>query len=217
MTTALDPQQEVLNRALTLPNEASAMTIQNEDDHQRVCGIRKGWDTLEKEIEAHFEAMRKPAYDAYQAVLDKKKEAIAPITASKKIADNLIKDYRIDQERKRQAEQDRLNAIAKAEAEAAALAEAAELESLGDKEGAAEVVQAAISMPAPPVIVQKQVMTKGTGVSMVDRWTYEITDKSKIPPQYWILNETALAAAVRTTKERTSIPGIRAYNDPFMR
>ena len=41
------------------------------------------------------------------------------------------------------------------------------------------------------------------------RWAYEITDKEKVPKEYWIVNEKAIAAAVRAGVRQMA--GVRIY------
>jgi hypothetical protein len=47
------------------------------------------------------------------------------------------------------------------------------------------------------------------GVSFRVTWDFEIVDYNKIPAQFWVVNETALRAAIVEAKGQIEIPGVR--------
>lgn len=95
-----------------------------------------------------------------------------------------------------------------AQAEAARLAaHAAELASAGAIEEAREALVAVSVLPtATPA-----------GISVIDRWTYEITDEAALPRDYLQPNTTAIGKVVAALKEKAKIPGVRVWNDPIVR
>jgi hypothetical protein len=74
--------------------------------------------------------------------------------------------------------------------------------------------EAAKATPPPPVIVQPNIPTVAGVPTSRRAWRWEVEDESKIPDEYWILNELKLNAIVRADKERTNIPGIRVFQQP---
>ncbi len=55
------------------------------------------------------------------------------------------------------------------------------------------------------------------GVSIVDKWTWELIDIEKVPRTFLTLDEKAVTQAVRHLKDKTNIPGIRVYNEKSVR
>ncbi len=60
----------------------------------------------------------------------------------------------------------------------------------------------------------------GSTLTMVDHWTWELEDISRVPDQYLKPPEERLAksvinARVRAYKDKAEIPGIRAFNQPY--
>lgn len=49
------------------------------------------------------------------------------------------------------------------------------------------------------------------GVTKREIWRFRITDEALVPDKYWVLDEKAIGAEVRTFKKETNIPGVEAY------
>lgn len=88
-----------------------------------------------------------------------------------------------------------------------------------------EVVQAIqeaerVSIPAEVV---REAPAKASGITYRDNWTFEWVDAqgkriaqpdvALIPMQFHRIDDVLVRAHVKATKERTSIPGVRAFND----
>lgn len=148
------------------------------------------------------------------------------------IAEEAARQERIE----RAAEQRRLQAIAdanakaeqerrRAEAEERRIQEAIEAERAGLAEVAAAILEkpievvpvvAAAVMMAPSVVPNFSTQkVEGSG-SMVDNWTYVITNPELIPREYLVINESAIAKVVKALKKvaEKTIPGIEVKNIP---
>lgn len=98
-----------------------------------------------------------------------------------------------------------------------------------EKRGEPELAQAIIESPAlplapayvPPQPIQSAA-PKAKGAAHVPNWQWEYVDErgnpvatpryDLIPAQYKMIDEKGISATVRTSKERTAIPGIRVYD-----
>jgi hypothetical protein len=135
---------------------------------------------------------RENAKLAAEAAEQRRKEAEARARAeeSRKQAENASKA-----ERKRL-----LKEANKAELQAAAAQAKAEIKT----ETAAANIPNAIEVKAPE---------KQAGESYRETWTWKVTDISKVPDNYKILNETMLNKFAVATKGAVPVPGIEFYND----
>lgn len=77
----------------------------------------------------------------------------------------------------------------------------------------------AIPLTAPPPIVapppveqpaNTKATTSGKTVGRID-WKWEITDRSKIPPEYWMVDEAKITKVVKAGLRE--IPGVRIYGE----
>lgn len=80
----------------------------------------------------------------------------------------------------------------------------------GNIERAEALLDAADNVHVPAVNVAA---AKRPGVSMKSYWSYKVTDESKIPDEFWILDEKRLGALARAEKDKLNIPGIEAVED----
>lgn len=69
--------------------------------------------------------------------------------------------------------------------------------------GSPEAAAAALSL------AQSSELGEVQGLSFRQAWDFEIVDISQVPPQFLMVNEAAVKAAIRGAKGRIEIPGIR--------
>lgn len=195
----------------------------------------------------------KPFVDAAKQNYDKARDELNRWLDPAKLIDETlasnVKDYetqerlaaeaeqrRINDERRKKAEEEAAAArkIADEQAEAARKKAAAEAEAarkageIGKREAerlkkqadeAAEKAKAQAEADAKAsVLAVKDVTVKPeiptvAGVPSRRNWRWEVVDESKIPEEFWMLNEMKIGAEVRTSKEKTNIPGVRAYQE----
>ncbi len=141
---------------------------------------------------------------------------IEPFKEAVLILNHLLTVYENEQDRKAKIEQERLEAIAKKQAEEEALAEAAALEA----EGRPDEAEAVIEKPQPVFVAPALAPLKVKGLAKTTIWRYEITNRSKINDTFMIPNEKAIAAAVRSLKENAVLAvgaGIRVWPETSRR
>ena len=125
-----------------------------------------------------------------------------------------IGNYNRREDEKRRQIQAQHDATQKKEAERLAR-RAAKAEEKGNEEKAAELQQrsdlaraAVITTPAP--------LPKVKGLSTKKIWRWRVTDKSLIPLEYMVTNDTLLGSLSRSTKGAVPVPGIEFYSEDII-
>lgn len=173
--------------------------------------------------EAFFAPMKEAAYRTHKEICAREAEALRPLKEAERALSTGITRYREEEERRRRAEQDRIDAEQRRRAQEEAdrraqqLAEerAKMLEARGEEEKAAEVrMNPAPVAPAyvPPAVVQKEVPTV-EGLSFAKDWDFEIVEPAQVPlsHDYYTLDEKKIRARVKQMKQHCQIPGVRVF------
>lgn len=215
-------QNEINERALTVPEKARAITINSNEDYVQAGEILLVIKDLRKEIDTYFDPIIKKAFDSHKEAVAQKKRAEAPLVEAEGIIKPKIAAYLAEQERIRREEERRLQEIARREEEERRLAEAIKAEEEMKKAGMAReeaAKQAAVILEKPihvaPVVVPK-VVPKVQGVSTSKRWTFRIVNPAIIPREYLMVDEQKIGSVVRAMKEKTNIPGIEVYSEDIV-
>jgi hypothetical protein len=202
-------QNEIVERALTIPDRAKAITIQSNDDYIRAGEILLTIKELRKEINSFFDPICAKAFEAHKEAVAQKKRADAPLVEAEGIIKPRIAAWNAEQERIRKAEEDRLREEARKQEEERRLEDAILAEQSGNKEEAAAIMDTPVQ--APVVVVPKSV-PKVAGVAMTKQWKFRITDANKIPRQYLTVDEQKIGAIVRALKDQANIPGVEVFS-----
>lgn len=186
----------------------SIKTKQKELDEQRKSYTRP-LDDKKKEIMGLFEpavVLLKDAEQVLKAALsiwqEQERQRIA--IERKKQQDELARQQR----EAAQAEQEARKAAAKA-AHSGDEEKARELAQIADNKTA----QAEALQFAPPVAAPSQ---KLSGISGREEWDFEITDISKIPREYLIVDEVKVRRVVKALGSQTRIDGVRVFQKTVM-
>lgn len=222
-----DPD-ELGQRAVELQKTAAAIKIVSAEAYQLAAktgmAIARMRDALERTFRPGIDKAHK-VWKAELAVLnhyDKPLEDDQNRLREGMKAYNRQKALEAQQEsdRLRKIEQDKAEEDAKRKADELKLSDAIEAEERGEPE-IRDQIMAAPALPltpayVPPVYVQSEA-PKVKGSPVVERWVFEITDRSLIPREYFILDEKAVGKVVSALKGRTAIPGIRVYDEGNVR
>lgn len=221
MPVDVHEEQELRSESLTIVERSKAIKIVDQQTYDHACIVlTEQIIPFRKRLKDYFEGLRKPAYDAYQAVLNKFKDADSPAEQAEKIIKAEIRRFEQDQERLRQE----LQRKAQEEAENRAKLEQLEAAAMAEEFGASpEKVQQIAAQPviavAPPV---ERTFDRSRGVSTRENWKAEVKDMKalckaigagKVPVNYVLPNESVLNARARADKTTLNIPGVVAYND----
>lgn len=221
--------------ALTWPEKAKALVITDAASYQVAANLKIDLATLRKAIVADNEAPKKAAAAAHKAACEHENKYLKPVQEAEAIIVSSIKKWQDEQERLRRIEQARLEAEARAaaeaerkrrEEEAAAIRKAEEEAALnaaiaaGDDDIAPLPPVEAYIEPAPyippPVAAPTYEAVKGLGITR--RWGAEVVDIKKlcravadgvVPESYVLPNMPALNSRAQADKQ-SLIPGVRA-------
>lgn len=200
---------EVTKEALTYPQRAQAIAkIQNAQDYEQAGKLLVTIKGMRKRILDVFGPIVKAAHEAHKIARGKQTEAEAPLDLAEGHLKRLIGDYNAEQDRIRQQQQREAEAAARRAEEERILAEAKAAEDAGDNEAA----QAIIEQPVvAPVVIVQTAAPKLEGVSFRENWTFQITDETKIPREFLVVDAKKIGQVVKAMKGMTNIPGVRAY------
>jgi len=216
--------ENALRQELTVVQQAAVVKITDQESYEaatkllleRILPFRKRW-------KAYFEELRKPAWDAYQAVLKKFKEGDEPAEKAERFVKAEIARWDAEQERIRQELQRKAQEEAERQERERLMAEAVFAEEAGATD---EEIEAIASTPvvavAEPIAPTYE---RVSAISRRDNWKCRVTDikalckaigAGKVPATYVVPNETVLNARAKADKETLNIPGCVAYNEPVI-
>jgi len=218
-----DQIEELNQRALSWPEKADSVVIDSQKSYESAALFELGIVTLEKEGEAEYGPIKEDTNRAHKTACKNYNNFMTPLKAAKRTLGRKRGDYERDEEMKRQAEQRRLDAIARKADEDARLATAVALEDAGESEAAERVIEARPT-PAPivslPPAVQKVEGLRSTRTT----WHAEVFDldaliqfrKDNPALAHYTIPEAAnmkeLNAAAVRQKGTLNIPGVRAVS-----
>lgn len=214
---------EVTEQALSWPDRARTLKVTDDKSYADAAEVLKGIKALRGEVDSTFDPIVKAAFDSHRTAVAQKRKAEAPLTEAEGIIKRSLGDYNTEQERKRQEEARRLQAIADAEEETRRLDQAAAMELEGNQFGDAALVEEAhalISQPvvAAPVAPLPKATPSVAGISHRTTYSAEVVNFAalvqhiaKYPNLLPLLkvDTTALNAQARSLKDSLSLPGVR--------
>jgi hypothetical protein len=175
-----------------------------------------GLATLKKRIEEYFEADVKNAHTLWSSLTGKRKKAVDAVEGRIAQIKRMMAGWSQEQERIRREEELRASREAKRFEDERIAAEAALLETHGQPELAAAVLEQAIAAPAPMVSLPSNV-PKVAGVSTVEAWDFDVINEDLLPRKYMSKDMKKIRADVDALKGMTKIPGVRVFRNDHVR
>jgi len=226
MATAIISPDEVAKLVPQVVEQARSLTVRDAEDYEMACTFLQLVATRKKQVEETFDPIVRKAHDTHKEAVAQKKKFMDPLLLAEGDVKLKVARWRNEQERIRQAEEARLQAEARQQADTQALQEAAHLEAAGDHALAEIRLEEAAAAPAPVVVLESAV-PKSAGISGRTnwKWRYRVGEvaalrelaaaaaKDESLLAYLQLNEMAIGATVRAQKSLARIPGIEAYPD----
>jgi hypothetical protein len=209
-TVAADPSlAELSASSQSLVIDARALVIATPEAYefaagklQEVKGRRKSLDELRR-------SMTRPLDEAKAAIMDLFRTPSERLEQAEAALKRALVAFSDEQERKRRAEQARLEEAARKEREKLQRqAEAAAAK--GRDEKAAELEVRASTVVAP---IAQVAAPKVAGVSFRSVWRFEVVDPSLVPREYLMVDETKIGKVVAALKADTVIPGVKVRED----
>lgn len=172
--------------------------------------------------DARFEPITQAANKLHKDVVRLRTEAKADYVAADAVLRPACLEWDKKQEAARRAEEARLRAEAQKKIDEEARRQQEAEQKRLDEEALRKAVETGddsilenvpkaelVNHEAPPVVVES---FKPAGFSTRENWDFEILDVTKIPQEYMIPNDVMIRKVVKALKDRTNIPGIKAYD-----
>lgn len=198
------------NQVGDLASVSLDMTISCNEDYVLAADRLNQCVALRKEIEKQLEPSITAANKAHKTLTALRKRLTAPVVQAEDYLRGIVGDWLTKKAREaeaaRRAEEERQRKIA----EEAALQRAAEMEAEGAGSLATEVLDAALSAPAPAVKIEMDVPD---ALSSRDVWKWEVTDATKIPREYFLLDEKRIQREVSALRDNFNVPGIKVWSE----
>ncbi len=196
-------EQELQKHIDTVIAQIKTLVIVDDTGYQTAGEFLKKVKQSEKFIDEVYEPKKKEAYAPYKIILDEMKALKDKLSPAERAVKSAMGKYYNEQEQKRRE----IEAARRKEEEEKRLNDAIET-------GKEEILD-------KPVVIQKEPeMVKPSGTYAVDVWKYEITDKTKLKPEYLIVNEQLIGQIVRGQKEKAQEiigEGVRVYSEKEIR
>ena len=205
---------ELEKHVLSLPVRATEIQVNNQATLTIANEFLLGIKALEKEINATFDPIIDATNKAHKESLAHKKKFSDPIKAARLVIDPKISAYLEHQEGLRREAEEKARRIEweRQQVERQAALKAFEAEAKGNAKEAKEIIEESLTrnqIASPPPIIPEKPKTEG--ISMRDDWDFEVIDSTVIPREYLIPDEHLIRRVVKSMKDKTNIPGIRAY------
>ncbi len=198
---------------------AKAINITTQEQYANAGELRAGLKALDKKAVDFFKPLKQKIDESKKVVLDAEKKVREPLAEAGRILNPKLISWENEQERKRLAEQRRLQEIAQKQAEKDAKAEAKALEKEGRSEEAAIVRETPVE---PSAVVVATSTPKVAGLVRRENWKFEVTHFAAVlaevmegrqPAGILQINEMVIGAQVRSLKGDFKCPGIRVWSE----
>ena len=211
--------QKVESEALAWPDKAREIVITNQEGYDYAIDVLKIIASIMRNIKEHHAPIKKAAKEAHTISVAAENKFLKPLADANIIVRQTISAWTTEQARLRQAEQKRLDDIARKQAEDERLKLALEAEDAGmPGETVEEIIEHAEQVYTPTA---KATFVKDDKVSTRKTWAAEVIDikllckaivDGKVPATAIMPNMLILNGLARQQKENFDIPGVRAVS-----
>jgi DNA-binding PadR family transcriptional regulator len=215
----VDPEETGVKALRYAETVSMFPSIKTPQEYVLAGDLWKAGKALIEEINEGYDSIIKKAHELHKDAIARKAKYFVPAESGVKAIKRIMSAYDAEQEAIRQAEQRRLEEIARKEAEEEALlaAIAAEEEAKRNgatKEEAKQEAEAIISQPVyvAPVVLAKET-PKVTGLSFRTIWKFKIEREDLLPVEYTKPDEVKIGQVVRALKGQTNIRGVKVYEE----
>lgn len=162
----------------------------------------------EKSADTERLAITKPFRDGIDAINNRFKNMIDPISRAKKTIDKKMVDWKVaeDERLRKEAVAQRQKEVEEAKAKAEALAVEGELD---EADAVMHLAEKAEKAPVLYGTINSVTGAAGGSGTTRDVWKFKIIDQSKIPAEYFILDEKKISGVIRAGVRE--IPGLEIY------
>ncbi len=221
ITNEQSQENTLKQEALTVTQQSAMVRIVDQSTYNLATSLLLGSIIpFRKKWQEYWGPLKKAAWDAHKAVMDKFNEGDQPAEAAEREIKHKILAWDREQERIRQEQQRKAQEEAERKEREDRLAAAIAAETSGaTEEEVEEIVSAPVQAIAAPVA---PTYARAAGVSTAENWKCVVTDmkklclavaKGKVSVEYVLPNQTALNARARADKLTMNIPGCMAKNE----
>ncbi len=211
---ALEKREEISKEITAVQQSTTSLIVTDNGSYSQAGDMLLAIKKVSKNIENYFKPLKDASHKAWKQICNRENEELEKLKPSLEHLNKQMTNWNVEQEKIRQAEEERLGIEALKAEEERRLAEALQAEKEGDKEEAEAIINEPVFVPPP--IVEKTV-PKQAGLTMTTTWKWRLKDINLVPRQYLQVNEVAVNAAVRSLKSAANIAGIEPYEVSSMR
>ena len=210
-----DVNQDVEGRALAIPERARTLVVMDNESMERAHAMLTDIRALRKEIQDTFRPLAEKAHQAHRAILQKQKEAEAPLVEAENYLRPAIRAYMDEQERIRREQEARLHEEARMAEEERRLEEALRAEQEGNHKEAEEILTEKPGFIPAPIVprgtpkVDMRLFRRTWKVRVVSlKALVQAAAQNEFLLPYLMANEAALNQVARAQKGMMNIPGV---------
>ena len=218
--------EQVERKASLLVQNANSIKAIDPTTQAQASQVLLAIAALRKEVADTFRPMKEAAFRAHRVICEQEKKHDEPLAQAERAVNAQISVFVSEQRRiakeaedaARAAEKERAEREAKEEADRRALEDAEALQDMGDTVGAEAVLANPAPVPvryvAPAPIAPAIAQVKG--LTARSSWDFRITDESRIPREYLLVNESAIRAIGKRTYGKAKIAGVEFFETTSM-
>lgn len=217
---------EIQKQSISLIEQAKAIKIVSNEDYAVAGEFLIVLKKMVKEIEATFKEPKSLANALRDSLCKAENNHADPVRAAIKLVGDLMSDHKLreerlkrDEERRLKLEADERAAIARKQLEEERLQNATQLQDMGLKDEALDVLdQPMVIPPSDPEPVERvlKVEAKAQGVSARAKYTIFVTNEALISREYLMPDLKKLQKIADAMGEKTNIPGTRVEKSFIM-
>lgn len=204
--------EQIEQEVAPVVQEANEIAVSSPESYQRAIDFLRSVKAAQKKVTEFFGPMKKSAHDNWKKTVAAENSVLGPLTDAESAVKRKASSYQQEEERKRIAEQRRLQA----EADERARKERERLEKQAAKLKTPELKEerlAEAESVAAPVIALAPTVPKTSGVATRTTWKARVVDVAAVPREWMTVNEKALDAFARSTKGSVAVAGVEFYSE----
>ncbi len=216
-TTQMVPEHEIAMRSQAIQGQVKDLKVTDLDTANRAGGVISMIGELRKKVAEVFDPIIRAAHLTHTKAIEKKKQFDSPLESAERALKRQIGDWKLAEDRKREAERLQREAEARKQHEDLVVQVAAEVEKTDGTAAAEAILQEAENIP--PVVMEKQIIAD---VTIRAVWKAEVTDlrtlvkavaEGKAPLAAVEVNLSFLNKQAGSLKAEMAYPGVRVYED----
>jgi len=202
LATRLKPQVEQLS--------SKRVQITSADDLEAAVELVRTQKAMLAAVEDYHAKPKKAAFDAHRFICAQETAMTGPLKAAILANEKLIGTFQREDARRRQEEQQRLQAASDQKFDKRIERQATAMEDRGDETGA-QALRDSAAFQKPVVHVPAAAPAPKGVIGPKEEWDFEIVNPDQVPLAWTSPDEKKIKATVKALGRRTEIPGVRIF------